>query len=57
MPHPEQIGNLKDYGFDIRAQVVDAVRAGLLDKVLSDDVALVAAIKEEAFGSDAGKAE
>ncbi|RFU23775.1 hypothetical protein B7463_g12563, partial [Scytalidium lignicola] len=41
VPSPERLGNLKSYGVDVEAQVVGWVREGLLDQVISDDVAQV----------------
>ncbi|KAH8809430.1 agrocinopine phosphodiesterase [Xylogone sp. PMI_703] len=49
VPSPEMLGNLKSYGADVEAQVVEWVREGLLDQVISDDVAQVVRILHEAF--------
>lgn len=48
VPSPERLGNLKGYGVDVEARVVKWVREGLLDQVISDDVAQVVMILNEA---------
>lgn len=48
VPRPERLENIKSYGVDIEAQTVDWVREGLLDQVISDDVAQVARIMKAA---------
>ncbi|KAF5009314.1 hypothetical protein FDECE_4461 [Fusarium decemcellulare] len=42
IPRPERLESLKGYGVDIEAQAVGWVLEGLLDQVISDDVAQVA---------------
>jgi glycerophosphoryl diester phosphodiesterase len=48
VPRPERLEKLKSYGVDLRAQVVQWVREGQLDQIQSDDVALMASIRNEA---------
>ncbi|KAH7213777.1 PLC-like phosphodiesterase [Fusarium oxysporum] len=48
VPAPERLANLKSYGVDVEAQVVGWVREGLLDQLISDDVAQVVRILEQA---------
>lgn len=50
IPHPTIVKPLKAYGIDLAAQAVEWVREGQLDQIISDDVALMAQVKEEAFG-------
>ncbi|OTP67788.1 Glycerophosphoryl diester phosphodiesterase [Caballeronia sordidicola] len=51
VPRSERLDKLMAYGVNLRAQVIQWVREGWMDQILSDDVALVADIKREAFGS------
>ncbi|KAL6408409.1 hypothetical protein AUP68_08266 [Ilyonectria robusta] len=48
VPAPERLAKLKSYGVDIEAQAVQWVREGLLDQVISDDVAQVVRIMSQA---------
>ncbi|PAD75190.1 phosphodiesterase [Paenibacillus campinasensis] len=50
VPRQERIDKLKSYGVDLRAQVVQWVREGQMDQIISDDVALVTSIRNEANG-------
>jgi glycerophosphoryl diester phosphodiesterase len=50
VPRPEQLEILKSYGLDVEAQVIDAIRQGLLDQLISDDVAQVVKIIDKARG-------
>jgi glycerophosphoryl diester phosphodiesterase len=52
VPRPERLEKLKSYGVDVEARVVDWVREGLLDQIISDDVAQVARIMNEARGME-----
>jgi glycerophosphoryl diester phosphodiesterase len=49
VPRPEKLEKLKSYGVDIEAQVINWVREGLLDQIISDDVAQMARIIDEAY--------
>jgi len=51
VPRPEKLEKLMAYGVDLRAQVVQWVREGWMDQILSDDVALVVDIRNEALGT------
>lgn len=48
VPCPERLEKIKTYGVDVEAWVVNWVREGLLDQVISDDVAQVVRIMREA---------
>jgi glycerophosphoryl diester phosphodiesterase len=50
VPRPEPLEKLKSYGMDVEAQVVDWIREGLLDQIISDDVAQMARIMNHARG-------
>lgn len=50
VPRPAILDPLKAYGWDLRAQVVQWVREGQMDQIISDDVALTASIRREALG-------
>ena len=50
VPRPERLAALKSYGVDVEAQVVEWVRQGQLDQLISDDVAQVVRIKDLARG-------
>ena len=50
MPAPERLEKLKSYGVDVEAQAVHWVREGLLHQLISDDVAQVVRIMEQAYG-------
>lgn len=50
VPAPERLKNLKTYGVDVEARVVEWVREGLLDQLISDDVAQVVRILDQARG-------
>lgn len=50
VPRPERLKDLKDYGVDIEADVVRWIREGQLDQLISDDVAQVARLRDEAHG-------
>ncbi|KAK9234426.1 PLC-like phosphodiesterase [Lipomyces kononenkoae] len=52
VPRPEQLEILKSYGLDVEAQVIDAIRQGLLDQLISDDVAQVVSIIDKAHGKE-----
>lgn len=48
VPAPARLANLESYGVDIEAKAVQWVRDGLLDQIISDDVAQVTRIKAKA---------
>ncbi|WP_029075009.1 glycerophosphodiester phosphodiesterase [Kaistia adipata] len=48
VPRPERLAALKSYGIDVEAMVVEWVRQGQLDQLISDDVAQVVRIWNEA---------
>jgi glycerophosphoryl diester phosphodiesterase len=48
VPRPERLEKLKAYGVDIEATVVQWVREGQLDHIISDDVAQMVRIRTEA---------
>ena len=48
IPAPERLANLKSYDVDVEARAVEWVREGLLDQVISDDVAQVVRILNQA---------
>lgn len=50
VPRPERLAVLKSYGVDIEARVVEWVREGQLDQLISDDVAQVVRIRNAACG-------
>ena len=50
VPQPSILKPLKSYGMDIHAQVVDWVRDGQLDHIISNDVRQMAQIRDEAHG-------
>ncbi|WP_353806806.1 glycerophosphodiester phosphodiesterase family protein [Mesorhizobium sp.] len=50
VPRPDRLEKLKTYGVDIEARVVEWVREGRLDHIISDDVAQMARIRNEARG-------
>lgn len=50
VPRPEKLAPLKSYGVDVEAKVVQWVRDGQLDHIVSDDVAQMARIRDEANG-------
>ncbi|WP_366246945.1 glycerophosphodiester phosphodiesterase family protein [Devosia sp. 67-54] len=50
VPRPDRLDKLKRYGVDVEAQVVQWIRAGQLDHIISDDVAQMARIRNEARG-------
>lgn len=50
VPRPERLEKLKSYGVDVEAQAVRWVREGQLDQIISDDVAQMARIRNEARG-------
>ena len=50
VPRPEKLETLKSYGVDVEAQVVRWVREGQLDQIISDDVAQMTRIRDEAHG-------
>ncbi|MBY3102915.1 phosphodiesterase [Rhizobium laguerreae] len=50
VPRPERLKNLKEYGVDIEADVVQWIREGQLDQLISDDVAQVVRLRDEAHG-------
>lgn len=50
VPRPERLERLKAYGVDVEAQVVKWVREGQLDHIISDDVAQMARIRDQARG-------
>lgn len=52
VPRPERLEKLKSYGgMDVEARVVDWVRGGLLDQIISDDVAQMARIMHQVRGA------
>lgn len=51
VPPPEKLVKLGAYGVDVEAQVVQWVREGQLDQLISDDVAQVVRIKDAAMAS------
>ncbi|WP_129544525.1 glycerophosphodiester phosphodiesterase family protein [Serratia sp. 1D1416] len=46
----DNLDSLLTYGVDIRAQVIEWIRGGWMDQILSNDVALVAGIRDEIYG-------
>jgi glycerophosphoryl diester phosphodiesterase len=50
VPRPERLEKLKAYGVDIEAQVVQWIREGQLDQIISDDVAQMARLRNQAHG-------
>ncbi|UNI17112.1 Glycerophosphodiester phosphodiesterase [Purpureocillium takamizusanense] len=48
IPRQESLAKLKSYGVDVEAQVISWVREGLLDQIVSDDVAQTTRIKAQA---------
>lgn len=50
VPRPERLEKLKSYGVDVEAQTARWVREGQLDQIISDDVAQMARIRNEARG-------
>lgn len=50
VPAPERLRSMKEYGVDVEAKVVQWIREGQVDQILSDDVAQVARIRDEARG-------
>ena len=50
VPKPERLESLKSYGVDVEAQVIDWVREGLLDQIISDDVAQMDRIMNKVRG-------
>ncbi|CAG9940618.1 unnamed protein product [Clonostachys rosea f. rosea IK726] len=48
IPSPARLEALKRYGVDVEAQAINWVREGLLDQLISDDVAQVARILSDA---------
>ena len=49
VPRPDKLAGLKSYGVDVEAQVVGWLREGQLDQIISDDVAQMVRIRDEAF--------
>ncbi|RUV79079.1 phosphodiesterase [Mesorhizobium sp. M5C.F.Ca.IN.020.14.1.1] len=50
VPRPEKLAKLKAYGVDVEAKVVQWVREGQLDHIISDDVAQMTRIRDQARG-------
>lgn len=50
VPQPSILKPLKSYGMDIHAQAIEWVREGQLDQIISNDVAQMAQIRDEANG-------
>jgi glycerophosphoryl diester phosphodiesterase len=50
VPRPERLEKLNAYGVDIEARVIQWVREGQLDHIISDDVAQMVRIRNEARG-------
>lgn len=50
VPRPERLERLKSYGVDVEAQAVQWVREGQLDQIISDDVAQMVRIRNDARG-------
>ena len=50
VPRPERLEQLKAYGVDVEAQVAQWVREGQLDQIISDDVAQMVRIRNDARG-------
>lgn len=50
VPRPDRLANLKAYGVDVEAQVINWVRQGQLDHIISDDVGQMVRIRDEARG-------
>jgi glycerophosphoryl diester phosphodiesterase len=50
VPPPSRLKALKDYGVDIEADVIQWIREGQLDQLISNDVAQVARLKDAARG-------
>lgn len=51
IPRAEVLELHKSYGTDVEAQIVDWVRQGLLDQIISDDVAQMVRIRNKAYGT------
>lgn len=51
VPRTEILEQLKGYGQDAYPQILRWVREGQLDQIISDDVALMARVRREAYGS------
>lgn len=51
VPRSEYLEKLKSYGMDLEAQVIEWIRNGQLDQIISDDVSLVVRIKNKALES------
>ena len=50
VPPPSRLKSLKEYGVDIEADVVDWIRDGHLDQLISNDVEQVARLRNQANG-------
>lgn len=50
VPRPEKLEMIKSYGFDVELQVVGWLREGLLDHIISDDVAQMVRLMDQAWG-------
>lgn len=50
VPPPSKLKSLKEYGVDIEADVVEWIRDGQLDQLISNDVSQVVRLKDEANG-------
>lgn len=50
IPRPEVLESLKSYGMDVEAQIIDWIRQGQLDQIISDDVSLMVRIRNKALG-------
>jgi glycerophosphoryl diester phosphodiesterase len=50
VPRPERLEKLRTYGVDVEAKVVQWVREGQLDQIISDDVAQMVRIRNAAHG-------
>ncbi|RFU24728.1 hypothetical protein B7463_g11615, partial [Scytalidium lignicola] len=49
VPAPEQLKKLKSYGVDVEDQVVNWIREGRLDQIISDDVSQMVKIRNRAL--------
>lgn len=50
VPRPDRLKSLKSYGVDVEAKVIEWIRDGQLDQIISDDVAQMANIRSIACG-------
>lgn len=49
VPRPDYLAKLKSYGTDVEIQVIDWIREGQLDQIISDDVSQMVRIRDKAL--------